>query len=704
MKGRVRVTGALFMIAALIVMMLPASEADAAESSASDFKMEGSTLVKYKGTATSVSIPDTVEIIGEDAFEDNAVVEQVSIPNSVKQIEPYAFWGCEKLSKIVLGDGLEEIGDYAFAGCRGLQSMVVPSNVKSIGIMAFADCVNMETVNIPPSTLHIHDTAFNGCSKLVINCEKGSKAESYAEAFYERQKEMPEYEDTGGAGPSDSGQGGGTVTEPPVEIPDTPGVVWGSTKVVGNQAVVFMDNTWGHVYGGEGSVNIANNQNAALSAPEGIPKYTIVDGKIVADQAYYRAADLQNYTLPSGIQEVGQFCFARSGIERITFSEGVETISYGAFYHCDRLEEVALPSSVINVEPMAFAHTAWVEDFLAGGEASQGSDFLVSNTTLVAYRGDASEVVLPKGVKVVAGEAFYGHDEIETVTFPDSLQVVGEGAFEDCSGLREVVFQEGVTDIKDRAFYGTGIGEVRLPASLERMGLLAFPREAEVSYGGEEPVKTHETSAERLSNGSYRGLDGRGEPGVQVVGLPGNAFVKLEGADRSYTLEVKQTEDTGAVAQAFQRLWGQTLPEDLVLYDLLLYDESGIPLTKLGRRPLTVTLPVPEQFGGEGLEMITLDRNGQLENVEYIRLRVDGEDCVRFTTDHLSLFGLTGTGEDFDASGVIEETTVINSMSAAPGARGTKGWEAGMPPSLKWSLGACFFLMGGVLLIKSFRH
>ena len=131
MKKGKRLSGVILVILALIIMQLPISEADAASSPVSDFKMEGSTLVKYRGTEKNVSIPDTVEVIGEGAFEDNTNVELVVIPNSVKRIDPYAFWGCEHLDTVVLGRGLTMVGDYAFAGCSGLEQMTIPSNVTS---------------------------------------------------------------------------------------------------------------------------------------------------------------------------------------------------------------------------------------------------------------------------------------------------------------------------------------------------------------------------------------------------------------------------------------------------------------------------------------------------------------------------------------------------------------------------------------------
>ena len=68
---------ALALIAtALILTHLPVSEADAA-ASASDFQTQGSTLVKYRGTEERVTIPDTVEVVGESAFENNQKVQFV---------------------------------------------------------------------------------------------------------------------------------------------------------------------------------------------------------------------------------------------------------------------------------------------------------------------------------------------------------------------------------------------------------------------------------------------------------------------------------------------------------------------------------------------------------------------------------------------------------------------------------------------------
>ena len=310
--------------------------------------------------------------------------------------------------------------------------------------------------------------------------------------------------------------------------------------------------------------------------------------------------------------------------------QGLEHIGYGAFYHCGQLADVALPDSVMCVEPKAFEHSLWVDSFLAGGspedggESAEAGDFLVTGGVLVAYRGDSKEVAVPEGVRVIAGEAFRGHTEMERVALPDSLLVIGEGAFEGCTGLGEIALGKNVEEIKDRAFLGNGVSEISIPASVKKIGLQAFGNTV-LTYEGAEAEYTYEPSATRLANEAYRVYDGAdsGEPGVTVEGLEG-ASATLEGAARSYVLTVEQPEDVGRMESAFQRSFQSGIPEGMAIYNLTLTDGSGIPLMKLGNRALDVEIPVPEGLQGRRLRVVALDANGQLEAVEAEQLTMDG--------------------------------------------------------------------------------
>lgn len=637
-------------------------------------------MVKYRGTDTNVSVPDTVEIVGEGAFEDNTRVELVVLPNSVKRIEAYAFWGCDNLDTVVLGRGLTEVGDYAFAGCKGLEQMSIPSNVISIGIQAFGDCVNMTDISIPAETLYIHESAFDGCARLTIHCDAGTAADTFAQAFYEKQKEMAEYEDVPEYQPEDEQQSGVTVIVPEPEpdptaapAPASEGDILGSTSVVGNRAVLFLDTGELHVLEGapehsveegvsSGIADLAQILGSMLSigSVEGLPKYTVVDGRIIADQAFYRNTSLGEVALPEGTEEIGQFSFARSSLTGIEVPDGVTKIGYGAFYHCDNLVWVELPDSVMKVEPKAFEYTAWVEDF-----RNSGAEFLISGGVLVAYAGEETSVSVPGGVRVIAAEVFAGHEEIQSVKLPDSLLVVGEGAFENCTGLKRVNFGEGVEQIHDRAFAGCdSLEALSLPESLQSVGLQAFG-EAEAVYQGNAPEHTYELSATRLSNESFRGIEQENSaPGVTVTG-ENPATARLEGAVRSYSLTVIRTEDMTDLKTAWRRALESDLPDNTVAYDLQLTDSSGIPIQKLGHSGLTVVLPVPEKLLGQELKLVTLDRNGQLETLAVERVTLEGKEAFRFRTTHLSVFGIYGTGAA-EGDVLMEVSVDLSSMSAAP--------------------------------------
>ncbi|MDE6518007.1 MAG: leucine-rich repeat domain-containing protein [Acetatifactor sp.] len=194
MRIKWNVVGILLIITAILIMQIPVPEADAA-SSASDFRIEGTTLIGYTGTASDVSIPSTVKVIGEGAFQNNTNITRVTIPKNVEEIKPYAFWGCDHLEQGSLGEGLYEVGDYAFANCPELRNISFPDNITRIGIMAFADCASLRNIKIPYTVRSVHDTAFDGCYRLEIDYDNGTEGERFALYFAEKRKEMPEYED-----------------------------------------------------------------------------------------------------------------------------------------------------------------------------------------------------------------------------------------------------------------------------------------------------------------------------------------------------------------------------------------------------------------------------------------------------------------------------------------------------------------------------
>ena len=412
-------------VTALILTHLPVSEADAA-ASASDFQTQGSTLVKYRGTEERVTIPDTVEVVGESAFENNQKVQFVVIPKSVKRLDAYVFWGCNNLEEVVLGKGLTAVDEYSFAGCTGLKQITIPENIQSIDAQAFAGCVNLTDIYIPATVTGIAEDAFLNCDNVTIHADEGSVAAQFAQKLAEQKNRdplvtaAPVQTPTAVSRPDTQAttEPVSTATPAPVATP-VPGNVLGSTIIVGNHALVM-------VHPGEEKVQQGYTEPEAgqeTGEEQDITAET-ENGKI-PEWMYYRNQSVSVVTIPEGTTEIGRFAFSRSSLRTVTIPEGVTTIDYAAFYHCDNLDNVILPDTVNTVGAKAFTHTGWMDDF----EENSMDDFLISGYILVAYKGNLPEVVIPDGVRVIAEEAFRNHTELKKVHLPASVTDIGNDAF-----------------------------------------------------------------------------------------------------------------------------------------------------------------------------------------------------------------------------------------------------------------------------------
>ena len=67
-------------------------------------------------------------------------VKDLVIPNSVTSIGEEAFYNCSALTSVTIGNGVTSIGAYAFDGCSALTSVTIGNSVESIWYGAFANC------------------------------------------------------------------------------------------------------------------------------------------------------------------------------------------------------------------------------------------------------------------------------------------------------------------------------------------------------------------------------------------------------------------------------------------------------------------------------------------------------------------------------------------------------------------------------------
>lgn len=147
----------------------------------SDYEINSSgTILKYNGTAEYVSLPKTINgvqvvEIGESAFE-GCKCKNISLNSAVGLlgIKRKAFANSKDLTTVSIQDSVQVIGDGAFANCTKLEGISIPDKLKSLGASAFIECKALKRIDIKAPILVLQDNTFNGCSNLeVVTLNKG---------------------------------------------------------------------------------------------------------------------------------------------------------------------------------------------------------------------------------------------------------------------------------------------------------------------------------------------------------------------------------------------------------------------------------------------------------------------------------------------------------------------------------------------------
>ena len=134
--------------------------------------IDGDPVTKINSSAfrarnlTTITIPDSVTVIGNEAFKDCTSLTDVTIGNSVTSIGKSAFYGCTSLTGITIPDSVTSIGKSAFGNCTSLTGITIPDSVTSIGENAFGNCTSLTSITIPDSVTSIGGYTFYGCTSL----------------------------------------------------------------------------------------------------------------------------------------------------------------------------------------------------------------------------------------------------------------------------------------------------------------------------------------------------------------------------------------------------------------------------------------------------------------------------------------------------------------------------------------------------------
>ena len=374
----------------------------------------------FDGSALkSITIPDNIETIEDNAFNNCIFLESIELPSRMLSIGDSVFNGCSTLNHVGLPDKLDKMGSNVFDGCLELKEIKIPQNMdlKTIGNPQqkgkgpFAGNLGLKNVSFENGIEVIPEKLFMGCTSL------------------ER-----------------------------ITIPDTVSTIGtikqnGNTTYSSSYSFAYCDNL----------VTVTISESSRLSKIlEGaftedkklssirLPEQTI----LIAKDAFKNCSDLKNATMPNSIGDIEESGFEGcSKLSTVEFYTGDNTktdsgsIGKKAFYNCYSLSGINIPRRIKEIGEKAF----YIEPKVG--------------------RSALATLTLPSGLKTIEVDAFNGCCELEKIEIPDTVESIGSQSFMGCEKVTNLTLSKGLTSIGNAAFKNCSeIDKVMIPKSMGKEG------------------------------------------------------------------------------------------------------------------------------------------------------------------------------------------------------------------------------------------
>ena len=412
-----------------------------------------------------------VDGIGFKAFKgcSNLATVTFNSRNASRLIGDYAFAGT-KISALTIPETVESIGNHAFDGCESLTSIAIPGSVKVIGNHAFDGCESLTSIAIPGSVGTIGDYAFNGCTAMTnAKLEAGVKTiGDYA--FYN----TPLNEVTLNKGLETIGEKCFSASRDrniePVYIPSTLTSVGEDAFMNFNCRYVNISDltAWCNIdFGNENSNPAAHMQGLYLNGekienlviPESvdaIKDYTFCYNSTlksvkfndalqnIGTMAFYNCSGLTTAVIPGNVTAIGSSAFNSTNVKDLTLAYGAEQIKFGnnAFpapttLSWDRpieslnlgissLESLTIGNSVTEIPAAKFKGASKLTSLTLGNSLTAIGDEAFSGCTAL------TEVILPPSVETIGASAFAGNNKLTSIIMGHNVATIGEKAYDLC--------------------------------------------------------------------------------------------------------------------------------------------------------------------------------------------------------------------------------------------------------------------------------
>lgn len=192
---------------------------------------------------------------------------------------------------------------------------------------------------------------------------------------------------------------------------------------------------------------ILKNTSGSLEFPDEVLGCPITEIPDFFCRQYDNITDLR---LPDKLERIGDYAFeCCTGIHKLNLPENLKEIGKAAFLRCKSLKgDLIIPDKIIKIHKETFAECEQLD----------------------------GKLIIGKNVEEIDDAAFLSCNLKGTIQFNEKLQRIGKGAFTANCFLEEIILNEGLEIIDERAFcFCQSLkNKLHLPATLEKIERAAF--------------------------------------------------------------------------------------------------------------------------------------------------------------------------------------------------------------------------------------
>lgn len=289
----------------------------------------------------------TASITGYNGNETDLIIPSEIDGYEIVKISSYAFLECLSLTSVTIPDSVTVIGHHAFAGCTNLTDITIPDSIKALGGEAFIDTQWYN--NQPDGVVYVGKFVYNYKGDMPENTYLTLKDGTIGIA----QSAFLSCESLAGIKISDSVS----------FIDDTAFFNCKSlTSITIPENVTEISRGVFELCTSLTDITIPNSVSVidkyAFDNCTGLTDVIIPEGvQIIESKAFINCSNLKSVTILGDATSIGEYAFGKcESLENITISDNVHQIDRIAFFNCPKLTSVTIPYSVTSIGEYAFGY------------------------------------------------------------------------------------------------------------------------------------------------------------------------------------------------------------------------------------------------------------------------------------------------------------------------------------------------------------